>query len=130
VQSGKECWLTGVWSVITQKPSSYFRARTTASAIKNVCAQFVPCAADGGLLCEGASRNRRQQVSGGELARTTLHEREMTDPLWRRSRIASRYLSHLDITADRQTAAGEDPSEVLAAKDHSLKEKLANSKQM
>jgi two-component system nitrogen regulation response regulator NtrX len=36
----------------------------------------------------------------------------------------ARYLSQLD-TADRQTSAGEDPSEVLAARTTRLKEKLA-----
>src|SRR5215204_6279679 len=58
-------------------------------------------------------RDRRQQVQGGELARQQLHEREDGPPPGadRGERCAlSEPTRH---TADRQTSAGEEPSEVL-----------------
>jgi len=82
-----------------------------------------PCAARW-AAGESERRDRRQQVQGGELARQQLHEREDGPPLAQIEESVARYLSQLD-TADRQTAAGEEPSEVLAARTTRLKEKLA-----
>jgi hypothetical protein len=76
-----------------------------------------------GAADESERRDRRQQVQGGELARQQLHEgKDGTAPAQIEESVA-RYLSQLD-TADRQTAAGEAPSEELAARTTRLKEKL------
>jgi len=115
-------WLTGRL-VPDHKTIADFR-KDNGPAIKKVCAQFVALCRKMGLLAEAsvaidgskfkAVNSRDNNFTKGKMARRLAQIEESV----------ARYLSQLD-TADRQTSAGEEPSEVLAARTTRLKEKLA-----
>src|SRR5712675_2022006 len=114
-------WLTGRL-VPDHKAIADFR-KDNGPAIKKVCAQFVALCRKMGLLAKAsvaidgskfkAVNSRDNNFTKGKLERRLAQIEESV----------ARYLSQLD-TADRQTAAGEAPSEELAARTTRLKEKL------
>src|ERR1700693_4103662 len=114
-------WLTGRL-VPDHKTIADFR-KDNGPAIKKVCAQFVALCRKMGLL-EKAS----VAIDGSKFKAVNSRDNNFTKGKMER-RLAqieesvARYLSQLD-TADRQTAAGEAPSEELAARTTRLKEKL------
>src|SRR5712672_2762385 len=105
-------WLTGRL-VPDHKTIADFR-KDNGSAIKKVCAQFVALCRKMGLLAKASVAIDDNKFTKGKMDRRLAQIEESV----------ARYLSQLD-TADRQTAAGEEPSEVLAARTTRLKEKLA-----
>src|SRR5437879_11423865 len=115
-------WLTGRL-VPDHKTIADFR-KDNGPAIKRVCAQFVALCRKMGLLAKAivaidgskfkAVNSRDNNFTKGKMERRLAQIEESV----------ARYLSQLD-TADRQTAAGEAPSEELAARTTRLKEKLA-----
>src|SRR6202140_1522320 len=86
-------------------------------AIKKVCAQFVALCRQMGLLAKASVA-----IDGSKFKAVNSRDNNFTKGKMEES--VARYLSQLD-TADRQTAAGEAPSEELAARTTRLKEKLA-----
>src|SRR6266513_1641192 len=114
-------WLTGRL-VPDHKTIADFR-KDNGPAIKRVCAQFVALCRKMGLLAKAivaidgskfkAVNSRDNNFTKGKMERRLAQIEESV----------ARYLSPLD-TADRQTAAGESPSEELAARTTRLKEKL------
>src|SRR3989449_1626511 len=115
-------WLTGRLAP-DHKTIADFR-KDNGPAIKKVCAQFIELCRKMGLLAKAsvaidgskfkAVNSRQNNVTTGKMERRLAQIEESV----------ARYLSQLD-TADRQTAAGEAASEVLAARTTRLKEKLA-----
>ena len=115
-------WLTGRL-IPDHKTIADFR-KDNGPAIKRVCAQFVALCREMGLLAKAsvaidgskfkAVNSRDHNFTKGKMERRLAQIEESV----------ARYLSQLD-TADRQTAAGEAPSEELAARTTRLKEKLA-----
>ena len=115
-------WLTGRLAP-DHKTIADFR-KGNGPAIKKVCAQFVALCRQMGLLAKAsvaidgskfkAVNSRDNNFTKGKIERRLAQIEESV----------ARYLSQLD-TADRQTAAGEAPSEELAARTTRLKEKLA-----
>src|SRR5258707_5273268 len=114
-------WLTGRL-VPNHKPIAD-AGKDNVPAIKKVCAQFVALCRKMGLL-EKAS----VAIDGSKFKAVNSRDNNFTKGKMER-RLAqieesvARYLSQLD-TADRQTASGEAPSEVLVARTTRLKEKL------
>src|SRR5438552_3009063 len=114
-------WLTGRL-VPDHKTIADFR-KDNGPAIKKVCAQFVALCRKMGLLAKAmvaidgskfkAVNSRDNNFTKGKMERRLAQIEESV----------ARYLSQLD-TADRQTAAGEAPSEELVARTARLKEKL------
>src|SRR6266850_858561 len=104
-------WLTGRL-VPDHKTIADFR-KDNGPAIKKVCAQFVALCRKMGLLAKASVAIDGNKFTKGKMERR-LAQIEGS---------VARYLSQLD-TADRQTAAGEAPSEELAARTTRLKEKL------
>src|SRR6187200_3582277 len=114
-------WLTGRL-VPDHKTIADFR-KDNGPAIKKVCAQFVALCRKMGLLAQAsvaidgskfkAVNSRDNNFTKGKMERRLVQIEESV----------ARYLSQLD-TADRQTAAGEAPSEELVARTARLKEKL------
>ena len=114
-------WLTGRL-VPDHKTIADFR-KDNGPAIKKVCAQFVTLCRKMGLLAKAsvaidgskfkAVNSRDNNFTKGRMERRLAQIEESVE----------RYLSQLD-TADRQTAAGEAPSEELVARTARLKEKL------
>jgi len=115
-------WLTGRLAP-DHKTIADFR-RDNGPAIKKVCAQFVALCRQMGLLAKASVA-----IDGSKFKAVNSRDNNFTKGKMER-RLAqiedsvARYLSQLD-TADRQTAAGEAPSEELAARTTRLKEKLA-----
>jgi len=115
-------WLTGRLTP-DHKTIADFR-RDNGPAIKKVCAQFVALCRQMGLLAKASVA-----IDGSKFKAVNSRDNNFTKGKMER-RLAqiedsvARYLSQLD-TADRQTAAGEAPSEELAARTTRLKEKLA-----
>jgi transposase len=115
-------WLTGRLAP-DHKTIADFR-KDNGPAIKKVCAQFVELCRKMGLLAKTsvaidgskfkAVNSRDNNFTKGKLERR-LHQIEES---------VARYMSQLD-TADRRTAAGEDPSETVLLTKTRLKEKLA-----
>jgi transposase len=115
-------WLTGRLAP-DHKTIADFR-KGNGPAIKKVCAQFVALCRQMGLLAKAsvaidgskfkAVNSRDNNFTKGKIERRLAQIEESV----------ARYLSQLD-SADRQTAAGEAPSEELAARTTRLKEKLA-----
>src|SRR4026209_2043166 len=114
-------WLTGRL-VPDHKTIADFR-KDNGPAIKKVCAQFVALCRKMGLLAKASVA-----IDGSKFKAVNSRDNNFTKAKLER-RLAqieesvARYLSQLD-TADRQTAAGEAPSEELAARTMRLKEKL------
>ena len=115
-------WLTGRLAP-DHKTIADFR-KDNGSAIKKVCAQFVALCRQMGLLA-----NASVAIDGSKFKAVNSRDNNFTAAKMQR-RLAqieesvARYLSQLD-TTDRQIAAGEAPSEALAARTTRLKEKLA-----
>src|SRR5262252_8358378 len=115
-------WLTGRVAP-DHKTIADFR-KGNGPGIKKVCAQFVSLCRQMGLLAKAsvaidgskfkAVNSRDNNFTKGKIERRLAQIEESV----------ARYLSQLD-TADRQTVAGEAPSEELAARTTRLKEKLA-----
>jgi len=115
-------WLTGRLAP-DHKTIADFR-RDNGPAIKKTCAQFVELCRKMGLLAKAsvaidgskfkAVNSRDNNYTKGKLDRRLLQIEESV----------ARYMSQLD-TADRRTAAGEDPSEETVLIKTRLKEKLA-----
>lgn len=115
-------WLTGRLTP-DHKTIADFR-RDNGPAIKQTCAQFVALCRKMGLLAKAsvaidgskfkAVNSRDNNFTKGKLDRRLTQIEESV----------ARYMSQLD-TADRRTAAGEDPSEETLLTKTRLKEKLA-----
>ena len=114
-------WLTGRLTP-DHKTIADFR-KDNGPAIKKVCAQFVELCRKMGLLAKAsvaidgskfkAVNSRDNNFTKGKLERRLKQIEESV----------ARYMGQLD-TADRQTAAGEDPSETVLLTKTRLKEKL------
>ena len=114
-------WLTGRLAP-DHKTIADFR-KDNGPAIKKVCAQFVELCRKMGLLAKAsvaidgskfkAVNSRDNNFTKGKLERRLKQIEESV----------ARYMGQLD-TADRQTAAGEDPSETVLLTKKRLKEKL------
>src|SRR5213595_214166 len=115
-------WLTGRL-VPDHKTIADFR-KDNGPAIRKVCAQFVALCRQIGLLTKAsvaidgskfkAVNNRDNNFTKGKMERRLAQIEESV----------ARYMSQLD-TADRQTAAGEEPSETVLLTKMRLREKLA-----
>jgi transposase len=115
-------WLTGRLA-LDHKTIADFR-KDNGSAIKKVCAQFVELCRKIGLLAKASVA-----IDGSKFKAVNSRDNNFTQrKIQRRQKqieeSVARYMSQLD-TADRQTAAGEDPSETVLLTKTRLKEKLA-----
>src|SRR3982075_1910473 len=115
-------WLTGRL-VPDHKTIADFR-KDNGSAIKKVCAQFVALCGKMGLLAKASVAIDGSKFKAVNSRDNNFTKGKMDRRLAQIEESVARYLSQLD-TADRQTSAGEEPSEVLAARTRRLKEKLA-----
>src|SRR5207253_1580850 len=115
-------WLTGRL-VPDHKTIADFR-KDNGSAIKKVCAQFVALCRKMGLLAKASVAIDGSKFKAVNSRDNNFTKGKMDRRLTQIEESVARYLSQLD-TADRQTSAGEEPSEVLAARTTRLKEKLA-----
>src|SRR6202035_5192986 len=98
--------------------------KDNGSAIKKVCAQFVELCRKMGLLAKASVA-----IDGSKFKAVNSRDNNFTQgKIQRRQKqieeSVARYMSQLD-TADRQTAAGEEPSETVLLTKTRLKEKLA-----
>src|ERR1700732_4419212 len=114
-------WLTGRL-VPDHKTIADFR-KDNGPAIKKVCAQFVALCRKMGLLGKARVAIDGSKFKAGNAREKNSTKGKMERRLAQSEESVARYLSQLD-TADRQTAAGETPSEELAARTTRLKEKL------
>src|SRR5246127_4144513 len=115
-------WLTGRL-VPDHKTIADFR-KDNGPAIKKVCAQFVALCRKMGLLGKASVA-----IDGSKFKAVNSRDNNFTQgKIQRRQKqieeSVARYMSQLD-TADRQTAAGEEPSETVLLTKTRLKEKLA-----
>jgi transposase len=115
-------WLTGRL-IPDHKTIADFR-KDNGSAIKKVCAQFVALCRKMGLLAKASVAIDGSKFKAVNSRDNNFTRGKMDRRLAQIEDSVARYLSQLD-TADRQTAAGEAPSEELAARTTRLKEKLA-----
>src|SRR4030081_2383793 len=115
-------WLTGRL-VPDHKTIADFR-KDNGSAIKKVCAQFVALCRQMGLLAKASVAIDGSKFKAVNSRDNNFTKGKMDRRLAQIEESVARYLSQLD-TVDRQTAAGEAPSEALAARTTRLKEKLA-----
>jgi transposase len=115
-------WLTGRL-VPDHKTIADFR-KDNGSAIKKVCAQFVALCRKMGLLAKASVAIDGSKFKAVNSRDNNFTKGKMERRLAQIEESVARYLSQLD-TADRQTAAGEVPSEELAARTTRLKEKLS-----
>jgi transposase len=114
-------WLTGRL-VPDHKTIADFR-KDNGPAIKKVCAQFVALCRKMGLLAKASVAIDGSKFKAVNSRDNNFTKGKMDRRLAQIEESVARYLSQLD-TADRQTSAGEEPSEVLAARTTRLKEKL------
>src|ERR1700731_284767 len=115
-------WLTGRL-VPDHKTIADFR-KDNGPAIKKVCAQFVELCRKIGLLAKASVA-----IDGSKFKAVNSRDNNFTQgKIQRRQKqieeSVARYMVQLD-TADRQTAAGEEPSETVLLTKTRLKEKLA-----
>src|SRR3977135_993816 len=115
-------WLTGRL-VPDHKTIADFR-KDNGPAIKEVCARFVELCRKMGLLAKASVA-----VDGSKFKAVNSRDNNFTQGKIKRRQkqieeSVARYMSQLD-TADRRTAAGEDPSEAVLLSKTRLKEKLA-----
>ena len=115
-------WLTGRLAP-DHKTIADFR-KDNGSAIKKVCARFVELCREMGLLAKASVA-----IDGSKFKAVNSRDNNFTQGKIQRRRkqieeSVARYMSQLD-TADRQTAAGEEPSETVLLTKTRLKEKLA-----
>ena len=115
-------WLTGRLAP-DHKTIADFR-KGNGPAIKKVCAQFVTLCRQMGLLAKASVAIDGSKFKAVNSRDNNFTKGKMERRLAQIEESVARYLSQLD-TADRQTAAGEAPSEELAARTTRLKEKLA-----
>src|SRR5213593_3463804 len=115
-------WLTGRLAP-DHKTIADFR-KDNGPAIKKVCAQFVALCRQMGLLATASVAIDGSKFKAVNSRDNNFTRGKMQRRLAQIEESVARYLSQLD-TADRQTAAGEEPSEALAARTTRLKEKLA-----
>src|ERR1035437_4366321 len=114
-------WLTGRL-VPDHKTIADFR-KDNGPAIKKVCAQFVALCRKMGLLAKASVAIDGSKFKAVKSRDNNFTKGKMERRLAQIEESVARYLSQLD-TADRQTAAGEAPSEELVARTTRLKEKL------
>src|SRR5436853_7794255 len=114
-------WLTGRL-VPDHKTIADFR-KDNGPAIKKVCAQFVALCRKMGLLAKASVAIDGSKFKAVNSRDNNFTKGKMERRLAQIEESVARYLSQLD-TADRQTAAGESPSEELAARTTRLKDKL------
>src|SRR5271167_3116524 len=114
-------WLTGRL-VPDHKTIADFR-KDNGPAIKKVCAQFVALCRKMGLLAKASVAIDGSKFKAVNSRDNNFTKGKMERRLAQIEESVARYLSQLD-TADRQTAAGEAPSEELVARTAGLKEKL------
>src|SRR5271157_3713383 len=114
-------WLTGRLAP-DHKTIADFR-KGNGPAIKKVCAQFVVLCREMGLLAKASVAIDGSKFKAVNSRDNNFTKGKMERRLAQIEESVARYLSQLD-TADRQTAAGEAPSEELAARTTRLKEKL------
>src|ERR1700749_2421391 len=115
-------WLTGRLAP-DHKTIADFR-KDNGAAIKKVCAQFVELCRKMGLLTKASVA-----IDGSKFKAVNSRDNNFTQgKIQRRQKqieeSVARYMSQLD-TADRRTAAGEDPSEAVLLTKTRLKEKLS-----
>jgi transposase len=115
-------WLTGRLAP-DHKTIADFR-KDNGPAIRKVCARFVELCRKMGLLAKASVA-----IDGSKFKAVNSRDNNFTQgKIQRRQKqieeSVARYMSQLD-TADRQTAAGEDPSETVLLIKTRLKEKLA-----
>src|SRR5476649_1263672 len=115
-------WLTGRL-VPDHKTIADFR-KDNGPAIRKVCARFVELCRKMGLLAKASVAIDGSKFKAVNSRDNNFTKGKMERRLAQIEESVARYLSQLD-TADRQTAAGEAPSEELAARTTRLKEKLA-----
>src|SRR5712664_2773152 len=115
-------WLTGRL-VPDHKTIADFR-KDNGTAIKKVCAQCVALCRKMGLLAKASVAIDGSKFKAVNSRDNNYTKGKMERRLAQIEESVARYLSQLD-TADRQTSAGEAPSEALAARTTRLKEKLA-----
>jgi transposase len=115
-------WLTGRL-VPDHKTIADFR-KDNGPAIKKVCVQFVALCRKMGLLAKASVAIDGSKFKAVNSRDNNFTKGKMERRLAQIEESVARYLSQLD-TADRLTAAGEAPSEELAARTTRLKEKLA-----
>src|SRR5580765_4008476 len=111
-------WLTGRL-VPDHKTIADFR-KDNGPAIKKVCAQFVALCRKMGLLAKASVATDGSKFKAVNSRDNNFTKGKMERRLAQIEESVARYLSQLD-TADRQTAAGEVPSEELAARTTRLK---------
>src|SRR4051794_38373303 len=114
-------WLTGRL-VPDHKTIADFR-KDNGPAIKKVCAQFVALCRQMGLLAKASVAIDGSKFKAVNSRDNNFTKGKMERRLAQIEESVARYLSQLD-TADRQTVAGEAPSEELAARTTRLKDKL------
>ena len=114
-------WLTGRL-VPDHKTIADFR-KDNGPAIKRVCAQFVALCRKMGLLAKASVAIDGSKFKAVNSRDNNFTKGKMERRLAQIDESVARYLNQLD-TADRQTAAGEAPSEELVARTARLKEKL------
>src|SRR3954467_5945994 len=115
-------WLTGRLAP-DHKTIADFR-KDNGPAIKKVCAQFVELCRKMGLLTKASVA-----IDGSKFKAVNSRDNNFTQgKIQRRQKqieeSVARYMSQLD-TADRQTAAGEEPSQTVLLTKTRLREKLA-----
>jgi len=115
-------WLTGRLAP-DHKTIADFR-KDNGRAIRKVCARFVELCRKMGLLARASVA-----IDGSKFKAVNSRDNNFTQgKIQRRQKqieeSVARYMSQLD-TADRQTAAGEEPSETVLLTKTRLKEKLA-----
>src|ERR1700736_5364909 len=115
-------WLTGRL-VPDHKTIADFR-KDNGPAIKKVCARFIALCRKMGLLAKASVA-----IDGSKFKAVNSRDNNFTEgKIQRRQKqieeSVARYMSQLD-TADRQTAAGEEPSETVLLTKTRLKEKLS-----
>jgi hypothetical protein len=115
-------WLTGRLAP-DHKTIADFR-KDNGAAIRKVCAQFVELCRKMGLLTKASVA-----IDGSKFKAVNSRDNNFTQgKIQRRQKqieeSVARYMSQLD-TADRQTAAGEEPSETVLLTKTRLREKLA-----
>src|SRR5437667_6486331 len=115
-------WLTGRLAP-DHKTIADFR-KDNGPAIRKVCARFVELCRKMGLLAKASVA-----IDGSKFKAVNSRDNNFTQgKIQRRQKqieeSVARYMSQLD-TADRQTAAGEEPSETVLLTKTRLKEKLA-----
>jgi transposase len=119
-------WLTGRL-VPDHKTIADFR-KDNGPAIKKVCAQFVALCRKMGLLAKASVAIDGSKFKAVNSRDNNFTKGKMERRLAQIEESVARYLSQLE-TADRQTSAGEEPSDVLAARTTRIKEKLAKLKE-